>query len=138
MEIFFIVLFVALILIMVVNHGQGQIAAAKKAYDESLTELRHDPTNANLRQKALELGRSYSNLTRKNKGVALFDEVALMNDLNAVAGGTMAMAGSPLNQAGNSRRSVEERLSELTALRERDLINDVEYRERRSSILSEV
>ena len=50
---------------------------AKAAYDDSLLLLKKNPTNADLKQKALALGRAYSNLTRNHEGVTVFDEVAL-------------------------------------------------------------
>lgn len=118
---------------------------AKKAYQQSLLQLKADPTNASLRQTTLELGRRYSNLTRNGKGVALFDEVALMNDLNAAAGGTMALAqasglsGAP-GAAGPppAAATVEERLEQLARLKGKGLVTDAEYEKRRAAMLEEL
>jgi len=83
MDSFWIILIGIVVIGLLVGLGKGQKAEeAKKVYGASLTALKLDPTNAELRQVTLELGRKYSNLTRNGKGVALFDEVALMNDLN--------------------------------------------------------
>src|SRR5713101_238931 len=77
--------------------GVKALDKAKHDYQDSLSKLKAVPANADLRQKTLHLGRIYSNLTRKKKGVTLFDEVALMNDINAACAGA-AMA-SVLNRS---------------------------------------
>jgi hypothetical protein len=146
METFWIILIGVVVIGLLAGLGKNQAAAeAKKAYEVSLTDLKSDPTNAELRQATLELGRKYSNLTRNGKGVALFDEVALMNDLNAAAGGTMAIA-QPIGRAmvhgaaapDPSSGSVEARLEQLTRLKEKGLIDDTEFQERRASILGDL
>ena len=68
---------------------------AKQDYHDSLANLSRDPTNAALRKTTLSLGRAYSDLTRKRKGVTLFDEVALMNDIGAACGGSPVSSGPP-------------------------------------------
>src|SRR4051812_19834649 len=93
MDTFWVIIIGVVAIGVLVGLGKNQKAEeAKKAYQGSLADLKSDPTNAGLRQATLALGRKYSNLTRNGKGVALFDEVALMNDLNAAAGGTIAIA----------------------------------------------
>ena len=73
-------IFGIIIIAILIDMGQ---TAAKKAYQDSLEKLKRDPTNPDLRAKTLELGREYSNTRRDNKGHPLFDEMALMNDINA-------------------------------------------------------
>lgn len=73
-----IVLFVAI----EVAKGYAQ-QQAKTAYESFLRKLKNDPNNPDLRETTLQLGRRYSNLMRDNKGHTIFDEVALMNDINA-------------------------------------------------------
>lgn len=65
------------------------IEEAKAAYAKALAELRSNPGDPALREAALAWGRHYAAKTRGG-GVALFDEVALANDLNAAGAGTAA------------------------------------------------
>ena len=67
-----------------------RIEEARLEYLSSLEALKHAPADPNLKGETLRLGRRYSNLTRERKGVALFDEVALMNDINAASAAAMA------------------------------------------------
>ncbi len=146
MESFWVILIGAVVIGLLLGLGKNQATQeAKKAYEASLAALKSDPTNTELRQAALELGRKYSNLTRNGKGVALFDEVALMNDLNAAAGGTMAIAQPPGLVAGSRATSttsdggsVEDRLERLSRLKEKGLIDEAEFQEKRASILSDL
>lgn len=146
METFWIILIGAAGIGLLLGLRKNQAAQeAKTAYEASLAALKSDPTNAELRQATLELGRKYSNLTRNGKGVALFDEVALMNDLNAAAGGTMAIAQPPgmpptSRSAGTTSdgNSVEARLERLSRLKEKGLIDDTEFQEKRASILGDL
>src|SRR5687768_16428057 len=88
-------------------HEQGkQLEKAQQAYRASLENLKSDPTNAELRQTTLSLGRAYSNFSRNRDGVTVYDEVALKNDIDA------ACAGAVIVQT----RSVEERLEKLRQL----------------------
>jgi hypothetical protein len=115
--------------------GANKLEAAKKAYQKSLSRLRHDPNNAVLRKNALGLGRVYSNLTRNKKGVSLFDEVALKNDIDAACAGAVIMAQSGQHMAAHS---VQERLASLDELRQSGMITDSEYIERRKRILDSI
>jgi hypothetical protein len=65
------------------NAKLSKLNNAKKSCIDSLKDLKKDPANSDLRQKTLALGRAYSNLARDSKGQTIFDEVALLNDLNA-------------------------------------------------------
>jgi hypothetical protein len=65
---------------------------AKAAYQASLQALTTDPANRELAQRTLELGRAYSRITRRSRSVTIFDELALLNDINAASGGRMAIA----------------------------------------------
>lgn len=142
MDTFWVILIGAVVIGILAAIGKNQkIEEAKRAYQASLANLKSNPTNAGLRQTTLELGRKYSNLTRNGKGVALFDEVALMNDLNAVAGGTMAIAHAPspaVISGASGPGSVEMRLKQLSRLKEEGLIDEAEFRERRASILGDL
>src|SRR5262245_30300300 len=103
-----------------------KVQAALEAYRSSLQALKKDPANSDLRQKTLNLGRIYSNLARDKKGITIFDEVALMNDINAACASTQYAVHAP-SVAQQSSSSVEERLSQLQSLREKDLINEEDF-----------
>jgi len=71
-------------------------------YQTSLRRLKADPTNASLRESALAFGRSYSQVTREEGKVALYDEVAIMNDIGAACA---AAAVQPSGAATNDYES---------------------------------
>ena len=60
---------------------------ARRDYLTCLRYLEQDPNNPDLRKKTLELGWAYSDLMRDSQGHTTFDEVALMNDINAACAG---------------------------------------------------
>ena len=110
---------------------------AREKYQRHLAMLKKQPHNADLKEETLRLGRVYSNLTRKKKGVALYDEVALMNDISAATAGAGAPAAAPLPPVPTSPTS-EERLRNLARLKEQGLLSEEEYQERRGRILDEL
>ncbi len=115
---------------------QKALERAKKAYLEALAQLKGSPTNADLKQHTLALGRAYSHLTRDKKGVSLFDEVALMNDINAAcAAASVVPAKSSERSAGPS---IEARLRTLTDLKDKGLVAPAEYESRRNEILGSI
>lgn len=115
---------------------QAQILAeARATYQDSLTKLKADPTNSNLRETTLHFGRTYSNLTRNNKGVTIFDEVALANDINAACGGATRLAE---DKRTPQTQTIESRLQKLADLKSNGLIDEQEYASRRQKILDEV
>lgn len=61
--------------------------AAYAAYQESLANVRRDPTNAELRAAALERGRAYMYLARNKAGLFPVDELTIANDINAASAG---------------------------------------------------
>lgn len=110
--------------------------AALGAYRQSLAALKARPTDADLKQRTLALGREYSNLTRDNKGNTVFDEMALMNDINAAcAAATGQTSGTPATAGG---ASPEDRLRTLSDLKAKGLIDDTEFAQRRSEILGSI
>jgi hypothetical protein len=119
------------------NWNQEKIReAARKAYHDSLSRLKEDPRNADLRQQTLGLGRHYSNLIRNKKGQTLFDEVALMNDINAACAGATNQEYS--SQITHVPDTVELRLEKLISLKNRELIDEAEYTQRRKEILESI
>src|SRR5436305_12048994 len=77
------------------NQVNKRLQLAFASYRQSLEVLKQQPNNPELRQKTLEWGRYYSNLTRDNKGVTIYDEVALANDINAACAGGAHAANDP-------------------------------------------
>jgi hypothetical protein len=102
---------------------------ANDAYHGSLAELKAAPNNPDLKQKTLELGRAYSNLTRQSKGVTVYDEMALANDISAAtaASGTTAPAAT-----------VAERLARIDDLKASGAITAEEHAAQRQKIVGEV
>lgn len=109
---------------------------AREAYQQALAMLKADPRNPDLRQQTLALGRAYSNLMRDKKGQTIFDEVALMNDINA------ACAGAATHGLSNTENSpfneIETRLEKLSMLKTRGLIYEAEYSTCRKEILEQI
>lgn len=117
-----------------VEAAKQRLNAAWYAYQQSLAALKAAPTNADLKQQTLALGRQYSALTRENKQVTMFDEVALANDISAAtAAATVAPAPAPTPAS-----SVEERLRSLEALRTKRVITDAEYAARRQQLIESI
>jgi hypothetical protein len=59
---------------------------ADKAYAESLARVKQDPSCADCRQEALELGRLARGMARPDGLPTVYDETAIANDLNTVGG----------------------------------------------------
>lgn len=138
MEIFFVILVAVVGFAIYSGYQQGRAKeAARLAYVESLSKLKEAPTNADLKQRTLQLGREYSNLTRDKKGNTLFDEVALMNDINAACAAASVVATANA-RTESSVATVEERLQTLVNLKTKGLIDIAEYEKRRSEILGTI
>lgn len=132
-----VILFIVVIIVVGVKAGNEQtrqLNAARDAYFDALRRLKANPTNADLRQTTLQLGRTYSNLTRNKSGVTVFDEVALSNDINAACAGAATLVA---NKQALSQ-TIESRLQKLAELKSKGLIDDEEYAARRTKILDEV
>lgn len=113
-------------------------AKAKAAYQASLQALTNDPANPELPQRALELGRAYSRITRRSRSVTIFDELALLNDINAAFGGRMAIAPAKDSYPSTGTLTLEDRLAQLAGVKERGLISDAEYLAKRQKVLDEL
>jgi len=110
---------------------------ARHAYEDSLSALKLAPSDPDLKQQTLQLGRGYSQLTRDGKGIAIFDEVALMNDLSAVcAGAAAASSPSPTSSAPAREATIHTKLTELRQLHNAGLVSDHEYTTLRSELLA--
>ena len=110
---------------------------AMSEYFNCLEVLKMDPTNADQKQLTLALGRKYSEMSRTlsslNPTVTIYDEVAVMNDIQACTGGSSVKELTLQNS-----RPTEERLSKLLDLKIAGLISHDEYKERRQKILDQI
>lgn len=111
---------------------------ARDNYRRMLEELKTNPTDPDLRRRTLDFGRHYSNLTRQRRGVTVFDEVALANDINAACAAAAGPQTPAAAQSDSSTQTLEQRLSRLKSLLEGGSITQTEYQERRSKILDEI
>jgi hypothetical protein len=118
------------------NRRTKALGQAWNAYQRALSQLKSDSTNPDLKQQTLQFGRVYSNLSRNKRGVTVFDEVALMNDINAACAHSGAKPDPSSGKA--NAPSIEERLGKLSDLRSKNLIDEDEYQSRRQGILDEV
>jgi hypothetical protein len=104
---------------------------AKKAYEDALEQLKQSPTDPNLRQKTLQLGRKYSNLTRNSKGVTIFDEMALKNDIDAACARAAEVAAihasKPVSAAAEIRK--------LTELLEESILTPEEWQSAKAQLV---
>jgi hypothetical protein len=130
----FILLLIVVVIVLVIANSSEK-ANAREAYLQSLEDLKRDPANPELRGATLRLGRVYAAKVRKSGQVGLFDEVALMNDINAACA---AASLTPPQPVTSSSSSIEERLSRLGELKAKGLIDVREYAQRRQQILDEV
>jgi len=109
--------------------AEQALEAAHQAYQSALARLKQYPTDPDAKRHALDVGRGYANMTREQKGVTIFDEMALANDISAATAG--AVAARPAT-------SVEGRLQELETLRAKGLITDAEYAAKRQRLIDEM
>jgi hypothetical protein len=68
---------------------RASLSEAEGNYRRMLEILRSNPTDPEMREKALKWGRRFAELTRQPVGssVTIYDEVALSNDINAACAG---------------------------------------------------
>lgn len=134
----FIVVAVVVVGVLLGLSAEKSKRQAKEAYETALGELKHDPNNSDLRQLTLALGRTYSNLMRDKKGHTVFDEVALMNDINAACAGAALSAAPIPAQLTNAIASIEGRLRQLQSLKAEGLIAEEDYLLRKREIMSQI
>jgi len=113
---------------------RASLSEAEGNYRQMLEVLRSNPTDPKMRERALNWGRRFAELTRQpvGSGVTIYDEVALSNDINAACAGA-----TRTSQSGDST-STEERLARLKSLFDKSLISPEEYSEKRMRLLDEI
>ncbi|EGY52841.1 SHOCT domain-containing protein [Neisseria shayeganii] len=141
--IIFIIIIVVIIVAIIIqaNTELNEREKARKSYLASLEKLKNNPTNPNIKQQTLQLGREYSHLTRNKKGVAIFDEIALMNDINAAcAAATISefSSNSMLERHNNTSSTIQEKINTLTSLYEQGVIDEKEFQQRKKQILDNI
>jgi hypothetical protein len=105
MEWFVFIFTVVLVLfVAAVAHASKVIKQMRKDYQDSLQQLKQHPNDPDLREQTLALGRKYADRVRNHNGRSIFDEVALMNDINA------ACARATVGQHSVARVEVTNRL----------------------------
>ena len=112
----------------------------QKAYQDALSALRQDPTNASLHEQALQLGRIYSAATREGNIVTLFDETALANDIRAVTANATqtTIPVAALNSAAAPATSLDDRINALLKMKASGLITDAEFDQKRKELLDSI
>lgn len=115
------------------------VAARKKGwqrYKAALDELKTDPSNSDLRQKALYWGRMHAKLVRDKNGNEVLDEVTLMNNINAICASAKPAERNRKGPANGT--STEKRLSDLESLHKKGLISDDEFSQQRKGIIGQI
>ncbi|MEZ4517796.1 MAG: hypothetical protein R3C44_13565 [Chloroflexota bacterium] len=129
------ILIAALIPINAEKRKKEEIRSSRLS-TRGLAALREDPGNIKLREAALSLGRQYVALARDSK-ITLFDEVALMNDLNAIEISKLPQIIQVKEQA--SITDINSRLSKLNELFNSGIITRrVPLESKRATILDEI
>jgi hypothetical protein len=136
MVILIVVGLIVAVMVYMAMQKEKERARALKEYRESLDRLKKQPTNADIKQQTLALGRHYSNLIRDKKGHTTFDEITLMNDISAACAAAQSHSAAPVNILEHG--SVESRLKQLSALKEKGLIDDIDFQQRKREILAAV
>lgn len=114
-----------------------QIEEAERTYRNALRDLKRNPNNPDLKQKTLALGRQYSAICRENNAATIYDEMAIMNDINAATANATQHQPSD-SQHTTNKLSIEDRLTKLNDLKNKGLIDETEYLQRKQKLLDEV
>jgi len=135
--VFIIVFIVVALAISSSNQKHEETTRLKAAYDVCLQKLRESPTNALFHEQALDAGRLYANATRDKKGVTLFDETALANDIRAVtANASHGVSNQPMTVSTPVTSSLDERIAALNKLKASGLMSDEEFEQKRKEIIA--
>ena len=87
----------------------------KRAYQNAVQKLKKDPNNPDLRANALQLGRLYSESIKGQTGAEQFNEVTMMNDINAACAGAVVKV-EVTNAFAVSGKSVAQEIEKLGQL----------------------
>ena len=97
---------------------RASLSEAEGNYRRMLEILRRNPTDPEMREKALKWGRRFAELTRHavGSGVTIYDEVALSNDINAACAGANRVNHIAVSRMPGDSTPIEERLAKLRNL----------------------
>lgn len=118
------------------EEAEQNIAQSRQDYEGCLAQLRQNPGDPHLHQKALEAGRVHAAWKRHNEGgrITVYDETSIANEIAAAS----AAASSSRTGRAKDSSSIEDRLERLEVLKSKDLVTAEEYRTRREAILAEL
>ena len=120
---------VILVTVFARRHRRAELAKAKKAFEDCLAQLRKDPKNADLKREAQHLGELYSKLSIGRDGRPTFDDKALEKAIRAVCPQDL--------YPSSTEESLEEKLEQLARYRQKGLISEEEYRQKRSELVAD-
>ena len=111
---------------------------AKEEYEASLDRLQSDPNNPALRTQTLKIGRHYieivkaqAHLTKDTSGIDTFDEMSLMNDINAACARSTEVAAARFNKP----TSVASEIRKLTELLEEGILTADEWQSAKGQLV---
>lgn len=139
-----IVILIAVVVVFIAmnesDRKQEEIKRLHAVYQQNLDLLRQSPTSSEYHENALESGRAYANATRDKKGVTLFDETALANDIRAVTANASKIGQSASEEPAPSTltHTLDERIAALQKLRAAGLISDEEFDQKRKAIIDSI
>jgi hypothetical protein len=133
MGIFWGVLLVGVLIGLSSSMAQAKaLRLAKEAYEAALSALSANPNSNDARVAALDAGRHYAGLARKkvgSNGVALFDEVAMQNDITARLGSaSLSTSTAPTDRVA--------KLTELSGLRDKGVLTPEEFEAEKRRLLA--
>jgi hypothetical protein len=109
----------------------------KKNYESSRNKLRQQPSNNQLREKALQAGREYYKSLR-NGVLSIYDEQAITNDLAAVAPVSQInnTVQPNINKADdNSQSDIVAKLEKLNLLKDKGMITESEFEAKKKDLI---
>ena len=109
----------------------------RKNYESAKNKLRQQPSNNQLREKALQDGREYYKSLR-NGVLIIYDEQAITNDLAAVApvSQTNNIVQPNINKADdNSQSDIVAKLEKLNLLKDKGMITESEFEAKKKDLI---
>ena len=120
---------IVLVVVCARRHRRRELADARRAFEDSLAQLRKDPKNADLKRETVQLGQCFSRLSIGRDGRPAFDEAALNKAIAAVC--------PPELYPSPAEDSLATRLDQLARYRQRGLITEQEYQQKREELLAD-
>jgi hypothetical protein len=123
--------------VYVLSKSEKEKQQIKKVYELAKNKLRQQPSNNQLREKALQAGREYYKSLR-NGQLSIYDEQAITNDLAAVA--PISQANNTVkpntNQSDeNSQSDIVVKLEKLNLLKNKGIISQSEFEAKKKDLI---